>query len=122
MKHISNWKVSEYAFKQQSLIFNLSKAFPKEETYSLTSQIRRSSRSVYGNLAEAFRKRLYPPHLVSKLSDADAENSETEAWLEIAIDCNYINELEVKEVLNLNQQIGKLLFFMIHNSEKFVFK
>ena len=71
-------------------ILNVSKSFPKEETYSLTDQIRRSSRSVCANMAEAYRKRLYPKHFISKLTDCDAENSETQTWLEFALACEYI--------------------------------
>lgn len=100
-------------------IFQLSKTFPKEETYSLTDQIRRSSRSVAANIAESYRKRRYPNHFISKLTDSDAENSETQTWLEFALRCNYItNEVSVK----LNQQsdeVGKLINYMIQNTEKF---
>ena len=69
-------------------IFETSKSFPKEEKYSLTNQIRRSSRSVSANISEAYRKRQYPKHFSSKLSDADAENSETLTWLLFALKCN----------------------------------
>jgi four helix bundle protein len=72
-------------------IFNISKGFPKEETYSLTDQIRRSSRSVAANLAEGFRKRRYPKHFISKLTDCEAEAAETKAWLDFAKACRYIN-------------------------------
>ena len=100
-------------------LFELSKSFPKEETYSLTDQIRRSSRSVCINLTEGYRKRRYPKHFVSKLSDADAENSETLGWIEFAYACNYINE-EIKNNLeNKNIEIGKLLNYMMNNPEKF---
>ena len=122
MSNACKWQAGIYAFRQQSLIFELSKSFPREETFSLTSQIGRSSRSVYGNLVEAYRKKLYPLHLVSKLSDADAENSETLGWLEIAMDCRYLSEFDVREVMDLNSQIGRLLYFMIHNPEKFSHK
>lgn len=73
-------------------IFEISKSFPKEETYSLTDQVRRSSRSVTANISEAYRKRLYPKHFVSKLTDADSENSETYTWLEFALACKYIDD------------------------------
>src|SRR5690242_21383110 len=71
-------------------IFELSKKFPKEETYALTDQVRRCSRSVCANLAEAWRKRRYEAHFVSKLSDAEAEAEETRVWLEFALNCRYI--------------------------------
>ncbi len=71
-------------------VFELSKKFPKEERYSLTDQIRRSSRSVSGNIAEAWRKRRYPKSFVAKLSDSDGESAETQVWLDYALDCKYI--------------------------------
>ena len=98
-------------------IYTITKRFPSEEKYSLTDQIRRSSRSVCANIAEAYRKRQYPAHFVSKISDSDTENSETQVWLLFAKACNYINEY-----LNLNNrslEIGKLLAYMMNNPEKF---
>lgn len=73
-------------------IFKLSKSFPSEEKFSLTDQVRRSSRSVCANLAEAFRKRRYPKNFISKLSDCEAEAAETQVWLDFALACNYINQ------------------------------
>ncbi|WP_317169093.1 four helix bundle protein [Flavivirga algicola] len=80
------------AFDLAMKIFHLSKHFPKEETYSLTDQVRRSSRSVCANISEAYRKRLYPKHFVSKLTDCDAENSEIQTWLEFSLHCGYISK------------------------------
>ncbi len=100
-------------------IYEISKSFPKEETYSLTDQIRRSSRSVCANLSEAYRKRRYPKHFISKLTDCDAENGETQTWLEFAIACKYIS-LEQFELLNeASLEVAKLLNYMILNPEKF---
>ena len=79
-------------------IFEISKRFPKEEIYSLTDQIRRSSRLVCTNLAEAFRKRKYPAHFLSKLSDCDSENAETSVWLDFSFACKYISDSEYKEL------------------------
>jgi len=78
------------AYANAMLIFETSKAFPTVEKYSLTDQIRRSSRSVCANIAEAYRKRRYPKHFISKLTDADGENSETAVWIKFAFDCKYI--------------------------------
>ena len=78
------------SFSLAMRIFEISKSFPKEETYSLTDQIRRSSRSVPANIAEAYRKRDYQKHFHSKLTDCDAENSETQVWIEFSFNCNYI--------------------------------
>lgn len=100
-------------------IFELSKSFPKEETYSLTDQIRRSSRSVCVNIAESYRKREYPKHFHSKLTDADAENSETQSWLEFAFECNYISKDTFDIFLIESEEIGKLINFMIQNPKKF---
>jgi four helix bundle protein len=122
MKQKQNWKVFELAFSQQKLVFELTKSFPKEELYSLTSQIRRSSRSVYSALAEAYRKTMYQPHLLLKLSDADSENSETSGWMDIAVSCGYLKEEELAEIRQLNLQIGKLLNYMIHNVEEYRFR
>ena len=100
-------------------IFEITKLFPKEETYSLTDQIRRSSRSVPATIAEAYRKRIYPKHFYSKLTDSDAENSETQVWLAFAFSCKYISENLFEELTSESQEIGKLINYMILNPEKF---
>jgi len=100
-------------------IFELSKSFPKEEIYSLTDQIRRSSRSVTANIAEAYRKRIYPKHFHSKLTDCDAENSETQVWIEFACSCNYISVEIYNELTLENAEIGKLINYIILNPTKF---
>jgi len=101
-------------------IFNISKSFPKEETYSLTDQIRRSSRSVCANIAKAYRKRRYPAHFVSKSSDSDMENSETSVWLDFSFDCKYISQSELNDLTERNKEIGRLLGHMIENPEKYL--
>ena len=100
-------------------IFHLVKTFPKSEMFSLTSQITRSSRSVCSNIAEGYRKRQYPKHFVSKMSDADSENSETQLWLDFALACNYITEVERKEYQERSEEIGKLINYMMNNPNKF---
>lgn len=100
-------------------IFEVSKSFPKEETYSLTDQIRRSSRSVCANIAESYRKRVYPKHFHSKLTDSDSENSETQTWLEFAFACKYINENTFIELTEKNKEVGKLINYMLLNHAKF---
>ena len=107
------------SFDLSMSIFEVSKLFPKEETYSLTDQIRRSSRSVCANIAESYRKRRYPKHFTSKLTDADAENSETHTWLDFALACNYLSKEQHVEFSNENVQVGKLINYMITNPEKF---
>lgn len=107
------------SFELAMEIFDLSKTFPKEEKYSLTDQIRRSSRSVSANIAESYRKRRYVNHFISKLTDSDAENSETFVWLEFSLQCQYINQ-ETFEILNKKSiEIGKLINYMINNPNKF---
>lgn len=112
-------KAYQKAFELSMEIFNLSKHFPTDEKYSLTDQIRRSSRSVNANIAEAYRKRRYINHFISKLIDSDAENSETNVWLEFALRCNYITEEKYSELSTKTIEIGKIINFMINNPEKF---
>jgi len=100
-------------------IFEISKRFPKEELYSLTDQLRRCSRSVCANLAEAYRRRAYPRHFLSKLADSDAENSETEVWLKFAFKCGYITSPEYKSLVSKNEEIGRLIGDIIKNPEKY---
>ena len=100
-------------------LFQITKLFPKEEMYSLTDLIRRSSRSVPANIAETYRKREYPKHFQSKLTDSDAENSETQVWLEFALQCDYINQNLHDELINERNEVGKLINFMILNPPKF---
>ena len=118
-KKINDTKVYKLAFQLAMAIYEMSKKFPKEERYSLTDQVRRSSRSVCACLAEAHRKRLYQAHFISKTSDADMENSETQTWLEFALACKYIEQNEFDMFMNLTEQVGNLLHHMITNPEKY---
>jgi four helix bundle protein len=98
------------AFEVAMEIFELTKSFPKEEKYSLTDQIRRSSRSVCANLAETFRKRKYPKHFVSKLSDCESEAAETQVWLDFSAECKYMDEKVRKDLFTkYDSIIGKLV-------------
>jgi len=112
-------KAYQKGFELAMHIFEISKSFPKEEVYSLTDQIRRSSRSVCVNLAEAYRKRIYPKHFISKLTDSDAENAETLGWLEFAEACKYISSDKKRELVSLHNEVGKLINYMINNPNKF---
>ena len=100
-------------------IFEISKAFPKEEIYSLTDQIRRSFRSVSANIAESFRKRIYPKLYTSKLTDSDAENSEIQVWLEYAWRCKYLSDELYNKLIQDSEEIGKLINYMVLHPEKF---
>ena len=112
-------KVFQLAYKLAIQIFIESKAFPKEERYSLTDQIRRSSRSVAANIAEGFRKRRYPNMFVSKLADSDGEASETQVWLDFARDCEYLSLVRYEELTAGYEEVGRMLGSMIANPEKF---
>lgn len=122
MRGFQDLTVYKEAFRLAMDIFELSKGFPKEEKYSLTDQIRRSSRSVCSNLAEAFRKRQYPKQFVNKLSDSDAESSETLVWLDFALSCKYISTEAHIELVQKNSEIGKMLGTMIKYPDKFIIK
>jgi len=100
-------------------IFKLTKRFPEEEGYSLTDQIRRSSRSTGAQIAEAWAKRRYEKHFVSKLTDSDGEQQETQHWIEIAFDCGYISQEEEKLLHEKCAEIGRLLGGMIAKAEQF---
>lgn len=112
--------VYRLAYELAMKIFTISVDFPKEERYSLTDQIRRSSRSVCSNIAEGYRKRIYSKHFVSKMTDADAEASETCVWLDFARDCNYIKENINIELTKKYEEVGRMLGSMINNPEKFL--
>ena len=114
-----NLIVYKKAFDLAMDIFNVSKSFPKEEIYSLTSQIRRSSRSVCSNIGEGYRKRQYEAHFVSKISDSDMENTETQVWLDFSLSCNFISKEVFDDFNNRSEEIGRLLNHMIHNPTKY---
>jgi len=112
-------KVYQKSFDAAMLIFEKTKFFPKEEMYSLTDQVRRSSRSVCANIAEAYRKRIYPKHFVSKLTDADSECAETCVHLDFAKRCGYLEDQTHEQLLALYYEVGKMLGSMINAPEKF---
>lgn len=108
------------AFAAAMEIFQLSKAFPKEETYSLTDQVRRSSRSVCANTAEAWRKRRYEAAFIAKLNDAEAEAAETQTWLEFAANCGYLDKEIARRLFVEYDEIIALTVSMINAPEKWV--
>jgi four helix bundle protein len=111
--------VYKKAFSVAMEIYEISKKFPVEERYSLTDQIRRSSRAVSVCIGEAYRKRQYPAHFSSKSSDADMENTETRIWLDYAKACNYLDEIRWLDFESRTNEIGRLLNHMIENPEKY---
>ena len=112
-------KVYRSAYALAMSIFETSKTFPKAETYSLTDQIRRSSRSVCANIAEAYRGRQYPQLFARKLAISDAELAETTVWLEFARDCDYISAEECDRLLQQSAEVGRMLGSMIMHPERF---
>jgi len=110
--------VYNMAFVAAMKIFNLSKSFPKEVTYSLTDQIRRSSRSVCSNIAEVFRKRRYEKSFIAKLIDSEGEAAETQTWLEFSINCGYINNKDYDFIMNEYENILGKLVTMANQPEK----
>lgn len=111
--------VYKLAVELQQEIFELTKRFPKEEIYSLTNQIRRASRSIGANIAESWHKRRYPAHFLSKLSDADAEQAETQHWLDTSLKCKYITSQEHRALLDKCMSIGRMLGKMMGNPDSF---
>lgn len=104
--------VYQRAFAAAMTVFHFSKKFPTEEKYALTDQLRRSSRSVCGNLAEGWRKRRYPASFVSKLNDSEGEAGETQSWLQFAVECGYLSRAEGRSVYNEYDQIIAMLIAM----------
>ena len=115
-------EVYQKAYRLAMEIFELSRSFPAEEKYALVSQIRRSSRSITMNLREAWAKRRYEAHFISKLTDCDGENSETDTSLDFAMDCKYITELQHQHLTGLCAEIGRMLGSMLRNPEPFLIK
>ncbi len=112
--------VYQKAYQLAMLIYEVSKSFPPEERYALTSQIRRSSRSVCLNLREAWAKRRYQAHFISKLTDCDGENSETDSSLDFALACGYITPDQHAELVSLCNEVGKMLGSMLRNPFPFL--
>jgi len=111
--------VYQKAFDVAMKIFEMTKQFPKEEKYSLIDQIRRSSRAICVNLAEAYRKRIYKAHFIAKLTDADMESTETQTWLDFALNCNYLSRQDYEYCMQQMTEIGRLLHYMQTYPEKY---
>ena len=110
--------VYQKAFSLQQIIFETTKSFPKEELFSLTDQIRRASRSIGSNIAEAWHKRRYIAHFVSKLTDSDGEQAETQHWIYTAYQCKYISTEKRDDLVERCTEVGRILGSMIYNPEK----
>ena len=118
-KSFKDLRVYQKAREVSRAVFKLSKTFPKDEMYSLTDQMRRAARSVGAQIAEAWGKRRYEKHFVSKLADADAEQMETQHWLGEALDCGYISETDARQLNSGLEEIGRMLNSMIEKSDSF---
>ena len=119
MRGFRDLKVYQRAYRLAMEVFEESKRFPKEERYSLTDQIRRSSRGVAANIAEGFRKRQYPRMFSSRLADADAEATETQVWLDFAHDCGYMARERCDALTAGYEEVGRMLGSMMRTPEKF---
>ena len=117
-KDVTDLEVYRLAFDLQQRVFKISKNFPAEERYSLTDQIRRSSRSVGANISEAWKKRRYPAHFVSKLTDADGEQSETCHWLRTSVSCNYLTADEGTTLAAEYGHVSGMMNKMMHDSAR----
>ena len=113
-------EVYKKAFASAMRIFELSKNFPKEEIFSLTDQIRRSSRSVCANIAEAWRKRRYEAAFIAKINDSEGESAETQTWLEFSVKCEYLEKEIGRELFREYDEIISMLVSMCANSQKWV--
>ena len=119
VKSYRDLEVYKASFRFQQEVFSVSKSFPKEERYSLTDQMRRSSRSIGASLAEAWSKRRYPAHFVNKLTDSDGELQETTHWLRTAFACEYLAKEKTARLMRDGEEIGRMLGKMIANYEGF---
>ena len=122
IKSHKDLKAYQKAFSAAMQIFELSKDFPKEEKYSLTDQIRRSSRSVCANLAEAWRKRRYEAAFIAKLNDSEAEAAETQTWLDFAVECQYLERKTAEQLSNVYDEILAILVKIINNPHPWLLK
>lgn len=111
-------EVYQRAFKAGMEVFRLSKLFPKDEKYSLTDQVRRSSRSVCGNMAEGWRKRRYAASFVSKLNDAEGEAAETQSWLQFAVECEYLKASDTRALYREYDELIAMLVAMENHPEQ----
>ena len=121
-KSAKDLRIYQKAYGLAMEIFQLSRKWPSEEKFSLTDQIRRSSRSVCANLREAWAKRRYAAHFISKLTDVDGENSETDTWLDFAKDCGYLSEEDHQRLITECRKVGGMLGAMLNKPEQFLIK
>ena len=119
MGHYKDLLACQKSYALAMKLFLVTKEFPPAERYSLTDQIRRSSRSVCTNIAEAYKRRRYKDYFINKLNDAETENAETQVWLDFCQDCQYIKAETYTILVSLNDEAAKLIWYMINNPDKF---
>jgi four helix bundle protein len=122
LRHANSFRDLKVYLKAQAvakIIFEITKSFPREEMYSLTDQVRRSSRSIGAQIAEGWAKRQYKKHFISKLTDADGEQQETQHWIDTALDCGYLGQLQANKLNEDLSEIGRMLNSMINKSDLF---
>ena len=119
VEHFRDLEVYKRQREVSKEVFRLSRDFPSEEKFSLTDQIRRSSRSVGAQIAEAWAKRLYPKHFISKLTDADGEQLETQHWLIESLECGYLSPKDFQNLIQKCEEIGRMLGAMIRKADSF---
>jgi four helix bundle protein len=115
-------KVFQFSYKLAMEIFEITKGFPKEEKYSLTDQIRRSSRSIPTNISEAWKKRIYPKMFISKIIDAAGEAGETEVWLDFGKDTGYLVKEKYDELVSGYDEVNRMLYGMVEKPDRFILK
>lgn len=120
IKHFTDLRVYQMAFEQSRQLFELSRQWPSDERFALTSQLRRAARAVGAAIAEAWGKRLYEAHFIQKLTDADAENHEVEHWISVSHSDGYIDTARLNELLDQKRHVGKMLGSMIQNPKPFL--
>ncbi len=119
IRHFRDLEAYQLAFEFQQLVFDVSRKWPREETYALTDQVRRSSRSIGANLAEAWAKRRYPAHFLAKLTDSDGELQESSHWISTAGECRYLTREHSDQLLGLCDSVGRKLGGLMIKYEKF---
>ena len=119
MWHYKDLLAFKKSYELAMEIFVITKKFPNEEKYSLIDQVRRSSRSVCTNIVESYRRRRYKDYFISKLNDSETENDETQVWLDFSHDCKYITTEQYTNFSSKNDEVGKLVWHMINNPDKF---
>jgi four helix bundle protein len=120
MGHYRTLLAYQKAFALAMRIYDISKTFPSDEKFGLIAQIRNSSRSVCTNIVEAYKRKRYKDYFISKLNDSETENAETQVWLDFSLACHYFDDKSYADLKSENDEVAKLICYMINNPEKFL--